>query len=97
MHRGSSMCHDLLDAAACAKFHSLFNDCLIIGQSLLRQVVPGVWWRESGQDWRVGGEVVAAVYVLPGRGKDEAADITLSVLRPAGVLSLFRSRDVTVS
>lgn len=42
MHRDPSLCHEVLNAIACAKFQSLLSDCLTIGQSLLRYMVAEV-------------------------------------------------------
>lgn len=90
-------CYDLFNAVACANLHSAFNDCLTADQSVLRQVMGEARWRESGWELFVVSALVANVSALAGRVMEEGAERRLWVLRPAGVLSLVRLCDVTVS
>lgn len=66
-------------------------------QSLVWQGAVEFCPGEGRFDSYVVTELAVVVRVSPPRLDDEHAEITLSVLRPTGVLSLVRSRDVTIS
>ena len=78
-----------------ADVHKAFNDCFSLRQSQLRQAVVEVVG-EGAPVFSAKIELVVEVRVSPPR-LEERLEITLSVLRPTGVLSLLRSRDVTCS
>jgi hypothetical protein len=67
----------------------------MVRQSQLRQVVVEVIG-DGAPVFSAKIEFVVEVRVSPPR-LEERREITLSVLRPTGVLSLFRSRDITCS